>query len=166
MTRFVEVMAALQKGDLAAGAAALARESADVMATRDFAAQSADGWTALHLAGFLGQADVAKALLAAGADHTAVSGNATANQPLHAAIAGAGDAETICVLMEAGASVRFAAGGGWTPLHLAASRGNVTLCDALIARGALLGATSDDGKTPADIAAERGHGDLAARLRG
>lgn len=48
---------------------------------------AADGWTPLHLAAFFGARDAAALLLARGADHRALSQNAMANTPLHAALA-------------------------------------------------------------------------------
>lgn len=126
---------------------------------------SPDGWTALHLAAFLGRPEATAVLLAAGADLGAISGNSMANQPLHAAIAGRGDPAVIAALIQAGADASYAAGSLWTPLHLAASRGKDELCFALIEKGASPLAQSENGKTPADIAAERGHEKLAHKLR-
>lgn len=131
----------------------------------DLTLRSPDGWTALHLAAFLGRPEATALLLAAGADHGAVSGNAMANQPLHAAIAGRGDPDVIAALIEAGADASYAAGSLWTPLHLAASRGNAALCAALVAKGADPAAVSADGQTAADLATARGHADLGAKLR-
>ena len=119
---------------------------------------------ALHLAAFMGRAATVRVLLAAGADVAAVGANPMANQPLHAAIAGRGDAGAIAALLGAGADVAYAAAGGTTPLHLAASRGNEGLCRSLIASGADKAARTADGKTPADIAAERGFPELAGLL--
>ncbi len=123
-----------------------------------------DGWTPLHLAAFMGQASSVRVLLAAGADVAAVGDNPMANQPLHAAIAGRGDAGAIAALLGAGADVAYAAAGGTTPLHLAASRGNEGLSRTLIAAGADKAARTADGKTAAAIAAERGFADLARAL--
>lgn len=123
-----------------------------------------DGWTALHLAAFLGHAATVRVLLAAGADVTAVGANPMANQPLHAAIAGRGDAGAIAALLGAGADVTYAAAGGTTPLHLAASRGNEGLCRTLMAAGADKAALTADGKTAAAIAAERGFPELGRAL--
>lgn len=131
----------------------------------DLTLRSPDGWTALHLAAFLGRPEATAVLLAAGADHAAVSGNTTANHPLHAAIAGRSDPDVIAALIAAGADASYAAGSLWTPLHLAASRGNEGLCDTLLAKGADAGAVSADGKTAADVAHERGHPTLGERLK-
>ncbi|HYD55020.1 MAG TPA: ankyrin repeat domain-containing protein [Gemmatimonadaceae bacterium] len=127
--------------------------------------RSADGWTPLHLAAFFADAPTVAALLAAGADVAARSTNATDNAPLHAAIAGRRDIEAIRRLVEAGADVNARAGGGWTPLHLAASRGDVALVDYLLARGADRTARADDDRDAVAIAEAYGHPDAAARLR-
>jgi ankyrin repeat protein len=128
-------------------------------------ARSFDGWTPLHLAGFFGQLGVARVLLAHGAPLDARSENAQANEPLHAALAGARNPALVRLLVERGASVTARAEGGWTPLHLAASRGDRELVELFLDRSGDAAAKSDDGKTPADIATERGHPDVAARLR-
>lgn len=127
--------------------------------------RSADGWTPLHLAAFFADRETVDALLAAGADVHAVSANPTANQPLHAAFAGRTDRAVVERLIEAGADVGARAGAGWTPLHLAASRGAGELVEWLLARGAERDAAADDGRTAAAIAEERGHATVAARLR-
>ena len=85
------------------------------------------------------------------------------NTPLHAAIAGKRDHALITRLLDRGADVNTAAGGGITPLHLAASRGDVPLIDVLLAHGAQPTET-DDGQTPIDLARERGHPEAAERL--
>jgi ankyrin repeat protein len=129
---------------------------------------TSDGWTPLHLAAFFGHAEVARALVAAAAplDERATSRNPTANRPLHAALAGAEDEETIRCLLEAGALVDDRAGGGYTPLHLAASRGSASLVEMLLRRGADASARTDEGRTAADIALERGHAHVASQLEG
>ena len=127
--------------------------------------RSGDGWTPLHLAGFFGRTQAAERLLDAGADLQALSSNATANTPLHAAIAGRTDFATIDLLVRRGADVNAKGEGGYTPIHLAASRGALPVIELLLRAGADAGALTTDGRTAAQIAEERGHPDAAARLR-
>jgi ankyrin repeat protein len=127
-------------------------------------ARSGDGWTPLHLAGFFGRREAAELLLERGASLTAISGGAEKNQPLHAALAGAGDAAIVRAMVAHGADVNAAAASGYTPLHVAASRGDAELVRFLVQAGALPGARMDDGKTPADLARDRGHPETAALL--
>lgn len=140
------------------------RAAALVVAGASLSAHGHDGWTPLHLAAFMGHAPTVRVLLAAGADVAAIGANPMANQPLHAAIAGKGDAGAIAALLGAGADAGFAAGGGVTPLHLAASRGNEGLCRTLISAGADKAARTADGKAAAEIAAERGFAELGSSL--
>jgi ankyrin repeat protein len=123
-----------------------------------------DGWTPLHLAGFYGHPDAAAALLELGAEPSALGDNALANTPLHAALAISGDGRVVELLVARGADVNARAAGGYTPLHLAASRGHAMAVELLLARGASPGARTDDGRSPADLATERGHADGARRL--
>jgi len=145
-------------GDTAAVAAALRRDPGSA------GGRSHDGWTPLHLAAFFGQHAAATALVDAGADLAAVSQNGLENQPLHAALAGAGDSAIVTMLVERGADVNATSHGGWRPLHLAASRGAAAFVELLLAHGADPSAFAS-GKLPADIAAERGHAELARALR-
>jgi uncharacterized protein len=132
---------------------------------RQLDAFAADGWTALHLAAFFGQTAAAGALLARGADVGAVSRNATANMPLHAALAGRMERRLVELLLAHGADVNARGGAGYTPLHLAASRGDAGLVELLLAHGGRPGSSSDDGRTAADIAGERGYPEVAVLLR-
>jgi ankyrin repeat protein len=101
-------------------------------------AYSHDGWTPLHLASFFGHEEVAKILLARGADVNARSRStrfAKENTPLHAAAANrqVGVAE---VLIAHGADVNARDGGGFTPLALAAGGKNDVLVVILLEKGA------------------------------
>ena len=128
------------------------------------AERSADGWTALHLAAFLGRSSTVAALLDAGADLEARSANYMANTPLCAAIAGATDTSTIMALLEAGADASANVAMGIRPIHLAASRGAEGVVRALLGRGARADVKTDEGKSPAQFATERGHPAVAAML--
>jgi uncharacterized protein len=93
-----------------------------------------------------------------------VSRNSMANHPLHAGLAGQRDAETTRALIEAGADVNGRGAGGITPLHLAASRGDVALIAMLLQAGADPTARMDDGQSAADLARARGFSEAAERL--
>ena len=129
-------------------------------------ARSGDGWTPLHLAGFFGRREAAELLLARGGSLSAISGGAEKNQPLHAALAGACDPVIVRALVAHGADVNAAAAADYTPLHVAASRGNAELVRFLVESGARTDARMDDGKTPADLARDRGHPEVATLLDG
>lgn len=86
------------------------------------------------------------------------------NTPLHAALAGAQDAAVVRALLAGGASATLAVAHGVTPLHLAASRGNRTLCELLLAHGADARAVMHDGKEARAIAAERRHAEVSEWL--
>ena len=130
----------------------------------DVQERSPDGWTALHLAGFIGAAGAVVLLLRGGADTAARAHNAQGNTALHAAIAGRCDVAAIAALIAGGSDVTVPDAHGYTPLHLAASRGAVSVSEWLVSCGALRDAQATDGRTPASIARERGHTELADRL--
>src|SRR5258706_9047696 len=73
---------------------------------------SSDGWTALHLAAFMGHRQSAEALVDLGADVAAISKNQMANQALHAALAGKTDRGVVEMLIERGANVNARGGSG------------------------------------------------------
>lgn len=129
--------------------------------TRDY---SADGWTPLHLAAFLGAREAVFVLLGLGAPLEAVSQNPMSNTPMHAAIAGPAGEALAPLLIGFGADVKYVGGSGVSALHLAASRGFEGMCKLLLARGADRLARTEEGKTAAEIARERGHLSTAAML--
>lgn len=128
--------------------------------------RSPDGWPALHLAAHFGRGDAVDVLLAAGADVRARSDNAEANTALHAALAGRGDLRIVTLLLARGADVNARAGGGYTPLHIAAFNGQLALISLLLAHGASAEARAADGRTALAIAEDKGHAQAARRLRG
>jgi len=125
-------------------------------------AWSADGWTALHLASFFGHEGAVRVLLERGADVRAVSRNAQANHPLHAACA-ARRTEVALLLLASGADATFPA-AGVAPLHIAAANGMREVVAALLSGGADVTARDPSGKTARDHAREHGHDAVEALL--
>ena len=123
-----------------------------------------DGYTALHLAAYFGQLEVARLLLGRGADPNAVALNESRVTPLQSAVA-AKHRDTASLLLALGASPNSVQRGGWTPLHAAARDGEEVIVDMLLLRGADATRKSDDGKTAVDLAEEGGHAALAKLLR-
>jgi ankyrin repeat protein len=163
--------AALEKrGRLSLHEAALAGDAARVDALAQAApwsvdTLSADGWTALHLAAFLGRDAALEGLLAHGADARIFSRATEQNLPLHAAAAGrklgkAAFAKLIVATGEPDALQKQ----GLTALMIAAGNAFTDAVDALLAAGADRHLKAPDGKTAADFARERGHTALAERL--
>ncbi len=127
------------------------------------AAHSTDGWTALHLAAFFGQVEVAKGLLNRGADVDSRSSNAMNNTPLHAATAG-GNFEMVELLLDHGADANARQHGGWTALHSAAQSGNIEIAKILLERGAAANVRADNNQSPLDLALSHKHEKLVELL--
>lgn len=114
-------------------------------------------------------ADVVAVLIEHGADvdHAVqMSGPAGALapvRPLHRA-AGAGNVESVRLLLEAGAEVDPLKGEAGTPLFFAASQGRTEVVELLIEAGADVNAPKDDGQTPLMTAAMFGHQDVIELL--
>ncbi len=132
----------------------------------DVSAAQGDGMTALHWAAERGHAEIAAALLAAGANVTATTrlGDYT---PLHLA-ARRGHATVGTLLLAAKADAAAVSSTGVSPLHLAAAAGDRTLVEALVAAGAPVDAREPQwGQTPLMFAAAAGRTEavkvLAAR---
>ncbi|MBS0471200.1 MAG: ankyrin repeat domain-containing protein [Proteobacteria bacterium] len=126
---------------------------------------SPDGWTALHLAAFVGADAAVTTLLALGANARIMGRAFEQNLAIHAAAAGrrigkAAYAELIAATGDPDVMQKQ----GYTALMIAASNGFTPACEALIAADADRRLKLPDGKTAADIARERGHADLAAML--
>jgi uncharacterized protein len=117
---------------------------------------SPDGFTALALAAYLGEKDVVKHLLDAGADPNAVAKNETGFTALTGAVA-QNHNEVAKMLVENGANVNYSYEGGFTPLIHAAHAGNFELVKLLLERGADPNAKNGEGKTPIAYAREKGH---------
>jgi ankyrin repeat protein len=87
---------------------------------------SADGFTALHFAAFLGGPAAVRMLLDAGADVSAVARNEMLVQPLHSAAAN-GNVESCRLLLEAGADPNARQQRDYTPMDEAVQENNAEL---------------------------------------
>ena len=130
---------AVQSGQIENVKLALAHGS-DVNATGD------KGFTALHLAAYANNAELAQLVL----DHGA---NIEANQaiygvtPLQAAVA-VGAMNVAQLLLNRGANYEKPAGNGWTPIFFAAYYGQMNTANLLLAKGARIEVKATDGSTP------------------
>ncbi|MFD3399237.1 ankyrin repeat domain-containing protein [Kribbella sp. NPDC058693] len=122
-------------------------------------AQLYEGDTALHAAAFAYDVDLARDLIARGADINAR--NRRGAQPLHAATIGApgstnwnppAQQAVIAYLIEAGADPNAVALGGVTPLHRAVRNRCSAAVDQLLRSGANPHLANNHGSTPADLA--------------
>jgi ankyrin repeat protein len=98
-------------------------------------AWSADGFTALHFAAFLGGPQALRVLLDAGADVAAVARNEMRVQPLHSAAAN-GNVESCRMLLEAGADPNARQQRDFTPMDEAVQERNEELVALLRSHGA------------------------------
>jgi ankyrin repeat protein len=126
---------------------------------------SADGWPALHLAAFLGNDEVIRALLDLGADARLWARAVEQNLAIHAAAAGRRIArETYGGLIVATGDPDVLQKQGYTALMISAANGFADGVEALLSAGADRSRKLADGRTAAAIARERGHQELAKRL--
>lgn len=126
---------------------------------------SADGWTALHLAAFLGRDAAVIRLLELGADAQQWARAFETNLAIHAACAGRSlGKHALAELVEATGDPDIAPKHGYTPLMEAASSGYVVAVDVLLAAGADKTRRHPNGNSAADFAREKGHTELIERL--
>lgn len=152
-----DVPDATAAGDAARLAAVLAADPAAADAP------TPDGFRPLHLAAYFGGPEVARLLLAAGADPRRPSANDVAASPLDSAIA-ARRTDVALLLLAAGADAVSPRRQGWTPLLAAAENGLPEVVEALLVAGADPRATLHDGRDAVALATARGHTALAGRL--
>jgi ankyrin repeat protein len=159
-----------QRGELPLHDAALAGDAARVARLLDAAPWavdllSPDGWTALHLAAFVGKDVAVIALLEHGASARITGRAFEQNLAVHAACAGRRlGKDAFEKLVAATGDPNALQKQGYTPLMIAAGNGFVAAVDVLLAAGADRSLKQADGKNAADLARERGHNDLAERL--
>lgn len=130
-------------------------------------ATAPDGFTPLGLAAFFGQVDVLTWLLTEGADPNKPAENEMAVYPINSAAAHrekTAASMMVSLLVAQDAEVNVAQHGGWTPLHQAASHGDMQMVKFLLESGADPSLESDDGRTAADMARENKFGQVAGLL--
>jgi ankyrin repeat protein len=167
-TDFKEFLRAIANGDHDAVMVLLAEtpslattrlaRSEEVFLAERFA-QVYEGDTALHAAAFSYDSEMARVLLARGADVRAR--NRRGAEPLHAAATGnpvsptwnpADQSHVIIFLVEAGADPNAAAAGGVTPLHRAVRNRCSAAVEALLRAGADPALPNGNGSTARDLA--------------
>jgi ankyrin repeat protein len=112
---------------------------------------SDDGFTALHLAIFGGQEEVARLLLERGADPNVLSTSDIAKVPPLGTAAFVRSVPLATVLLDSGADPNGRGEGGFTALHSAAQNDDEELARLLLERGADPSLAADDGRRPADL---------------
>lgn len=167
-TKCVEALQ--RRGGLTLHEAAAAGDLARVEACLDAApwtiqSLSADGWSALHLAAYLGRDAIVVRLLQGGADALQWGRAFDTNLPIHAACAGGRIGKTAFArLVAATGDPDITPKHGFTPLMEAAMLGRAEMVDVLLAAGANKSRKNPDGKTAADFARDKGHVELAKKL--
>jgi len=124
---------------------------------------SSNGFTALGLASYFGNEEVARYLVLKGANVNLPSNNGLNVFPLHSAIA-ANNLNISKMLIENNAFINISQQSGVTPLHSAAQNGNVELIILLLEKGAKVDVRMEGGKLPADLASEKGYSEIAEIL--
>lgn len=129
----------------------------------DLSRWSADGFQPVHLSAFFARQEALKVLIERGADVNVRAQHPAGMAPIHSAAASR-RAETVAILLAAGAGPDAVQAGGFTALMSAAAHGLTDMADALLAAGADVTIRAEDGRAAADLAREGEHADLAARL--
>lgn len=124
---------------------------------------SDDGFTALGLACYFGNEEIARYLVLKGADVNLPSKNGYHVYPIHSSTAGNFTGITK-MLIENDADVNVVQQSGVTPLHSAAQNGNVQIIILLLEKGANVDIRMEGGKLPADLAKEKGFTEIAEIL--
>ena len=130
-------------------------------AINDFAS---DAFTPLHLAAFFNRTEIARFLLAHGADVEAVAKNPTFVRPLHSAAA-TRDARMVRIILAAGADADAKQMGGHTALHSAVMHKNAAMTVALLAHGAAPDVKNNDDHSAFDIAKRENAAECLELLR-
>ena len=124
------------------------------------------GWTPLHYAAYGGQKDVAKLLIAKGADVDSRDNDGSTALHNTAFTADNEQGKDVAeLLIVKGADVNAKNNDGWTPLHRAVNNRNKDLAELLIAEGADVNARDNDGWTPLQNATANEYVEIAALLR-
>ncbi len=116
----------------------------------DLNAPAADGFSALHLACYFGQAEIVALLLKEGADVGVV---VPSNQlrPLNSAVA-ARSLEIVQLLLARNPEIDAQQAGGYSALHAAAKHGDLEIVRRLVEAGANPKLESEQGETAIDLA--------------
>ncbi len=125
---------------------------------------SPDGWTALHLAAYMGADAAVERLLERGANPRIMSRAFEQNFALHAAAAGHRIGKAALAKLAAATGADALQKQGYTALMIAAAGNFASGVEVLLAAGADKKLKLTDGKTAADIARDRGHAELARLL--
>jgi ankyrin repeat protein len=126
---------------------------------------SPDGWTALHLAAYIGSDAAVIKLIELGANARTMGRAFEQNLALHAAAAGHRiGRQALQRLIAATGGPDVPQKQGYTALMIAAGGGFTAGCEVLLEAGARRDLKLPDGKTAADLAANGGHAELARML--
>ena len=125
---------------------------------------SDDGFSPVCLAAFFNQTNIAKRLIAEGADPNIPASNPSQVNALHSAVAKQ-NYELCQFLIQNGSDVNACQMQQVTALHSAVHRGNMKLVQLLVQHGALIAVTMENGDTPISIADREGHMEIAKYLQ-